>query len=79
MNYNELSFYKRATDFFLTYCLVDENSLTYDEVLPKQLMQDCAKLLIENGVFTIEGMKKEALKSHWIILPEWVFDTIYKE
>lgn len=76
MRNEEIIFYKRATDFFLTYCLVDENALTYDEVLPKQLIQDCAKLLIENNIFTIKDMKKTALKNHLIILPDWVFDKI---
>lgn len=69
------SFFTSVTAFFMGYLDID-NSL-YDSygVLSKKGIQICAKYLIDEGVFLNEKeLKKEALKSFNIILPEWIFN-----
>lgn len=71
------SFYRKVTEFFTQYLRIPENHYyQMHGVLTTNGAQDCAKYLIESGVFkSKEDMKTEAFKSFNIILPDWVFEN----
>ena len=64
----------KVTAFFNEYLHIPENFFEENGVLTAGAMQVCANQLIGLGVFKDEkDMKLEAIKSYYIILPDWIF------
>lgn len=69
------SFMTSVTAFFMCYLDIADSLYNSFGELTKSGAQTCAKYLIDKGVFNDEkDMKKEALKSFDIILPQWIFE-----
>lgn len=70
---------ERITAFFLNY--IEAKSLYYksDGTLDDQSVKDSARLLLDEGIFlNQDDMRKEAMRSFGIILPDWAFERIEK-
>lgn len=75
MKKEELYFYQQVTDFFSQYIEFGVEAYNANGTLTQAGIRAAAKLLLVKRVFVNDlDMKKAAIKSHSIILPDWVFD-----
>ncbi len=69
-------FFERLTDFLEEWLPIPKEMKNKDGLICDDwAIKTCISYLIESKVFTIEEMRKEALKSHLIILPYNYFEA----
>ena len=67
-------FFERLTAFLDEWLNIPQDMRNKDGIIENEtVIKSCIEMLIKNKVFTMEEMRKEALKSHLIILPYYYF------
>lgn len=67
-------FFERLTAFLDEWLKIPQDMRNKDGIIENEtVIKSCTEILIEKKVFTMEEMRKEALKRHLIILPYYYF------
>lgn len=61
---------KRITAFLSDYLNISPEMFDIYDILRKDSIKYCIKYLIDNKVFTVESLKKEAVKYYYVIIAD---------